>query len=74
MFASDIKKGQTSEDRSRGAEGVAVQYVQADMLQGHGDALEWIQDNQEQNSSGQHASGVGWRITCLFAGTAAQRG
>ena len=56
MFASGIKKGRSSEDRSRGAGGLAVQH--AGMLQGHGDELEWIQDHQEQSSSGQHASGV----------------
>ena len=35
MFASAIKKGQTSKNMSRWAEGVALQH--AGMLQGHGD-------------------------------------
>jgi len=71
MFASAIKKGRTSEDRSRWVEGVAVQHAR--MLYGHDDAFERIQDHQEQRSSGQYASGVyGWRTTCVFTDSGAE--
>jgi len=65
LFASPIKKGRTSEVRSREAEAVSVQHNC--ILYIHGDALERIQYHQEQSLSNQRVSGVyRWRIMCLF--------